>query len=116
VLIERYVEAGLDLPPPSEPSDGQVVAAVAALFAGLDAPGADLGLRRELAMLLARTAERETGPAQVGAVRELLAVARGAAGEADDAWQAFAVRLRTPVSTDEHGNVIDGPDGKEVPP
>lgn len=93
----RLLLLGLDLPPPPEPSDGRIVAAVAELFDELQAPDADLGLHRELALLLARTAERERGPAQVSAVRELRDLARKAVGESDDKWRAFQARLATPV-------------------
>ena len=82
-LAVRCLLLGLDLPAPPEPSDGRIVAAVAELFDELQAPDADLGLHRELALLLARTAERERGPAQVGAVRELRDLARKAVGEND---------------------------------
>ena len=93
----RLLLLGLDLPPPPEPSDGRIVAAVAELFDELHAPGSDLGLQRELALLLARTAERERGPAQVGAVRELRDLARKAVGENDARWRAFQEHLATPV-------------------
>jgi hypothetical protein len=106
-LTVRLLLLGLDLPPPPEPSDGRIVAAVAELFDGLAAPDADLGLHRELALLLARTVERERGPAQVGAVRELRDLARQAAGESDERWRAFQARLATAVYTDEHGNSIE---------
>jgi hypothetical protein len=96
-LAVRCPLLGLDLPPPAEPSDGRIVAAVAGLFDELHAPGSDLGLQRELALLLARTAERERGPAQVGAVRELRDLARKAVGENDDRWRAFQEHLSTPV-------------------
>ena len=95
-LAVRLLLLGLDLPPP-EPSDGRIVAAVAELFDELQAPDADLGLHRELALLLARTAERERGPAQVGAVRELRDLARKAVGENDARWRAFQEHLATPV-------------------
>ena len=108
-LAVRCLLLGLDLPPPPPPPDGLIVAAVAALFAELTAEGAELDLQRELALVLARAAEQERGQAQVGAVRELLAVVRDAVGEADEAWQAFRTRLATPRMTDEHGNVIDAP-------
>jgi hypothetical protein len=106
-LAVRLLLLGLDLPPPPEPSDGRIVAAVDELFATLHAPDADLGLERELALLLARTAERERGPAQVGAVRELRDLARKAVGENDAQWRAFQEHLATPVYTDEHGNPIE---------
>jgi hypothetical protein len=96
-LAVRCLLLGLDLPPPPEPSDGRIVAAVADLFGELQAPDADLGLHRELALLLARTAERERGPAQVGAVRELRNLARKAVGETDARWRAFQEHLATPV-------------------
>jgi hypothetical protein len=51
--------------------------------------------------------ERERGPAQVGAVRELRDLARQAAGESDERWRAFQARLATAVYTDEHGNPIE---------
>ena len=98
---------GLDLPPPPPPADGPIVAAVAALFAELTAEGAELALQRELALLLARTAEQERGQTQVGAVRELLTVTRDAVGEADEKWQQLAARWRTPQMTDEHGHVLN---------
>jgi hypothetical protein len=100
-VVVRFLLLGLDLPPPPEPSDGRIVAAVDELFAELHAPGADLGLERELALLLARTAERERGPAQVGAVRELRALARQCVGESDDKWRAFQEHLATPVYTSD---------------
>jgi hypothetical protein len=100
-LAVRCLLLGLDLPPPPEPSDGPIVAAVADLFAQLQAPGAELDLKRELALLLARTVERERGPAQVGAVRELLALARQAIGETDDRWRAFQARMATAVFTSD---------------
>ena len=65
-------------------------------------PGADLGLRRELALLLARTAERERGPAQVSAVRELRDLARQAVGETDARWRVFLADLATPVYTTDN--------------
>jgi hypothetical protein len=113
-LAVSLLALGLDLPPATgpPPDGGRVVVAVGALFDALEAPGVELELRRELALLLARTAERETGPAQVSAVRELLAVTKDAAGKADEAWQAFQVRLRTAVYTDDAGNVIGT--GEEV--
>ena len=100
-LAVRCLLLGLDLPPPPEPSDRRIVAAVADLFAQLQAPGAELDLKRELALLLARTVERERGPAQVGAVRELLALARQAIGETDDRWRTFQARMATAVFTSD---------------
>lgn len=101
-LTVRLLLLGLDLPPPPEPSDGRIVAAVDELFAELHAPGSDLGLRRELALLLARTAERERGPAQVSAVRELRDLARQAVGETDDRWRVFLADLATPIYTTDN--------------
>jgi hypothetical protein len=96
-LIAAYVEAGLDMPPPPEPPDGAIVAAVVELFTEINAEGPEFALKRELAVLLARAAEQERGPTQVGAIKELLPLAKNVVGDADEKWEEFRARIATPL-------------------